>query len=58
MSQSEPLAQRRARYLNRYYAWLSTRGRPATGFISQPEPRTVGSYARGRLLCGADADRA
>ncbi|WP_163848419.1 heparinase II/III family protein [Pseudooceanicola aestuarii] len=50
MSHSEPLATRRARFLNRFHAWLSTRGRPATGFTSQPEPRTVGSYARGRQL--------
>ena len=28
--------------------------RPATGFVSQPEPRTIGSFARGRQLIGGN----
>ncbi len=36
--------------MNRYHARLSTFGRAATGFTSQPEPRTIGSFARGRQL--------
>ncbi len=28
----------------------STSARPAAGFVSQPEPRTIGSFARGRQL--------
>lgn len=36
--------------MNRFYARLSTRARAATGFTSQPEPRTIGSFARGRQL--------
>jgi uncharacterized heparinase superfamily protein len=35
---------------NRLQAWRATRARPATGFVSQPEPRTIGSHARGRQL--------
>ncbi|HBS49054.1 MAG TPA: heparinase [Rhodobacteraceae bacterium] len=38
------------RFLNRFYARLSARRRAATGFVSQPEPRTIGSHARGRQL--------
>ncbi|WP_439124103.1 heparinase II/III family protein [Marivita sp.] len=38
------------RLLNRVHARLSTRVKPATAFVGQPEPRTVGSYARGRQL--------
>ena len=39
-----------ARVLSRVHARLSTRAKPATAFVAQPEPRTVGSYARGRQL--------
>lgn len=35
---------------NRLQARLATRSRPATAFSSQPEPRTIGSFARGRQL--------
>lgn len=38
------------RFANRWQAKRSARARPATGFVSQPEPRTIGSYARGRQL--------
>lgn len=38
------------RFLNRLYARLSRRQRAAVGFVSQPEPRTIGSFARGRQL--------
>lgn len=38
------------RILNRVHARLSARAKPATAFVGQPEPRTVGSYARGRQL--------
>ncbi len=44
------LSGRRARFLNRLFAWLSRRQPSAIGFVSQPEPRTVGSFARGRQL--------
>nr|WP_319826551.1 heparinase II/III family protein [Thalassovita sp.] len=36
--------------MNRFHAWRSGLVRPATGFVSQPEPRTIGSFARGRQL--------
>ncbi len=36
--------------MNRLHARLGRRARAATGFTSQPEPRTIGSFARGRQL--------
>lgn len=36
--------------MNRWHAWRSARARPASAFVSQPEPRTIGSFARGRQL--------
>ena len=41
---------RRTRWGNRLAARRSTRAAPAGGFTSQPEPRTIGFYARGRQL--------
>lgn len=38
------------RLLNRVHARLSTRVKPAAAFVGHPEPRTVGSFARGRQL--------
>ena len=35
---------------NALTARLAARSRPPTGFTSQPEPRTIGSFARGRQL--------
>lgn len=43
-------AARRTRVLNRLAARRATLSRPATGFVSQPEPRTIGSFARGKQL--------
>lgn len=37
-------------FLNRLYAWRSRRKGAARGFVYQPEPRTIGSFARGRQL--------
>ena len=50
MSRSDTFTGRKARFLNRLYARLSRRQDPATGFVSQPEPRAIGSFARGRQL--------
>ena len=50
MSNPNGFAARKARLLNRIYARLATRARAATGFVSSPEPRTIGSFARGRQL--------
>ncbi|MEE9387168.1 MAG: heparinase II/III family protein [Paracoccaceae bacterium] len=36
--------------MNRWYAVRASRARPATGFVSQPEPRSIGSFAKGRQL--------
>jgi uncharacterized heparinase superfamily protein len=50
MSKSDTFSGRRTRFLNRCYARLSKRQKAATGFVSQPEPRTIGSFARGRQV--------
>ncbi|MEW9919876.1 heparinase II/III family protein [Marimonas sp. MJW-29] len=45
------LRARQARLLNAVHARLATRMRPSVkGFVSSPEPRTIGSFARGRQL--------
>lgn len=41
---------RLARWINRYHTVMAGRGRPATAFTSQPEPRTIGNLNRGRQL--------
>lgn len=50
MAQPSSFSARKTRWLNRFYARLSARAQAATGFTSQPEPRTIGSFARGRQL--------
>jgi uncharacterized heparinase superfamily protein len=40
--------------MHRYHARKSARARPATGFVSQPEPKTIGHFARGRQLIGGN----
>lgn len=47
---SELRRSARARWANRLHARLAAFTRPASGFVSQPEPRTIGSHARGRQL--------
>ena len=37
-------------FADRMHARLAARVRPATGFVSQPEPRSIGRVARGRQL--------
>lgn len=37
-------------FMDRLHARLATRARPATGFVSSPEPKVIGHYARGRQL--------
>jgi uncharacterized heparinase superfamily protein len=41
---------RKDRFLNRWHARSTTRAKAATAFVSAPEPRTIGSFARGRQL--------
>ena len=50
MAHSYSWSARSTRWMNRIHARFSTLARPATGFVSQPEPRTIGSFARGRQL--------
>ncbi|MFW2542430.1 heparinase II/III family protein [Primorskyibacter sp. 2E107] len=50
MSKGRTWRARQARFLNRVHARLAARARPARGFVSQPEPRTIGYFARGRQL--------
>lgn len=47
---SESFQARQQRWMNRFHARVSTLTRPATGFVSQPEPKTIGSFAKGRQL--------
>ena len=54
MSTPDTMASRRTRILNRLYARLAGRQKPVTGFVSQPEPRTIGSFARGRQLAAGN----
>ena len=50
MSHRKGLSARTARWMHHLHARWSSLARPATGFVSQPEPRTIGSFARGRQL--------
>ncbi|MHA6263023.1 heparinase II/III family protein [Arenibacterium sp. CAU 1754] len=50
MSIPDTLAGRRIRFMNHLFARLSQRQKSATGFVLQPEPRTIGSFAKGRQL--------
>ncbi|SLN63097.1 Heparinase II/III-like protein [Roseovarius albus] len=50
MTYSDNLSINWARWMNRLAARRVTLSRPATGFVSQPEPRTIGSFAKGRQL--------
>ncbi|MEX0280773.1 MAG: heparinase II/III family protein [Arenibacterium sp.] len=50
MSSPQSFPTRWTRFINHLYARLSRRQPSARGFVSQPEPRTVGSFARGRQL--------
>ncbi|MDA7429416.1 heparinase II/III family protein [Primorskyibacter aestuariivivens] len=50
MSGNESWSARYTRLMHRVHARLTSRARAATGFVSQPEPRTIGSFNRGRQL--------
>ncbi len=50
MSRTDDISARWARLMNRLEARRAAWSKPATAFISQPEPRTIGSFARGRQL--------
>lgn len=44
------LDQMRGRFVNRLHARMAGFASPVTAFVSMPEPKTIGSYARGRQL--------
>ncbi|WP_371225181.1 heparinase II/III family protein [Roseovarius sp. 2305UL8-3] len=50
MSRTDDISARWARLMNRLEARRAAWSKPATAFLSQPEPRTIGSFARGRQL--------
>jgi len=50
MSTQNSLRARQTRFMNRLTARLTARAEPATSFVKPPEPRTVGSFAKGRQL--------
>jgi len=50
MSTRYGFSERKARFLNRWHARRATRAKAATAFVSAPEPRTIGSFAKGRQL--------
>ena len=50
MTRGDGIAVLRIRALNRLASWRSGHEPPATAFSSQPEPRTIGLFARGRQL--------
>ena len=50
MSKASKWSVRVNRAMHRVHARLVTRQTAATGFVSQPEPRTIGSFAKGRQL--------
>ncbi len=50
MPHHEPWSVRKTRWMNRRHARRAGRARTPTGFVSQPEPRTIGSFARGKQL--------
>ena len=50
MAHSDTLSARWTRLRNRVAARRATWSRPATAFVYLPEPRSIGSFARGRQL--------
>ena len=54
MSQDESWNARKTRFMNRLHARVASFSRPATAFSTTPEPRTIGSFARGRQITGGN----
>ena len=54
MSRDESWSARQTRMMNSFHARLATLSRPATAFTTTPEPRTIGSFARGRQIVGGN----
>ncbi len=45
---------RKTRWMNRLHARGASLSRPATAFSTMPEPKTIGSFARGRQITGGN----
>lgn len=54
MAPAENLSQRYQRAMHRLQARLAGFYKPTTGFVSQPEPRSIGSFAKGRQLAAGN----
>ena len=54
MASTEPWSLRRARWLNRFHARRAGIGPVASGFVSTPEPRSMGSFHRGRQVAAGN----
>ncbi len=54
MTDSQTWRGRRIAFMHRVHARRAARVRPATAFVQQPEPRTIGRMARGRQLLAGD----
>ncbi|WP_238368138.1 heparinase II/III family protein [Mesobacterium pallidum] len=50
MVNTDSWAARYTRWMHRVHAWWAGRARPATAFVWQPEPRSIGTFAKGRQL--------
>ena len=50
MTLIDALSARGTRLVNLWHARRATKGRAATALVSQPEPKSIGSFARGRQL--------
>ena len=50
MAQRVSWSQRMSSWLNRWHARRTAKTRPPTGFLSQPEPRTIGRFIKGQQL--------
>ena len=50
VTKGDGIATLRVTALNRLESWRAGFAKPALGFVSQPEPRTIGLFARGRQL--------
>jgi len=50
LSDAQTWRARRTHFMHRVHARRAVRAKPATGFVLQPEPRSIGLFARGRQL--------
>ena len=50
MTKSDNLSSQHLRFMHWLYARALGFSKPATGFVKQPEPRSIGSYVRGMQL--------